>query len=942
MRANAGALGHLVDLDAGADASIEGLAPQEQRRWLNLQLAQERLAFLQEPRADREALVKKEHDRGAAAAEDAKRQAAREEAEQDQKNAEAAQQSALEEAKRAKDARLRAYANERARAEGIRAKQSVLRRQLADRAADQAKALQRRDAQDYELVQSVKAKPSGADADALYDRLVKELDFDRVAFEAVLDSYTAEKAAPSFTPDPTLMSAPDESFADERAKLKGLQTTLQKDAAALDAQRKSLDADALDEAVARERDLSGARLALIDQLTPDKRDAVLGFGPEGVTAFKRELRHLQLMWRWIRVTRRPLAESLTALRDARTVATLTVRVLGLLALLIGTIFVRRRARKWLERLAALRLFRRPLWIRAYRRVLSVLASIAPETVLVVGILLAPRLLDFAADDSIAGTTYEVLLAYALYRLAIVVTHEAIDWMSTTPMGAVPETSRKVLRSLRLAGRFLLVVAIVLVLSQAALGRGNLYHVVIRLAWLVAIPIVALLVRWWRNDIAEAYLLRSPKGGLAPIVRATRGRWYGFFITVVAVVFVFAAWTVRTGRRFVLGFEHSRKALAYLFRRRLEKTAAEGGAAPDVAALPAEFRAYFEDEPTTDEPFRAERFDGPEVLSRALRIWKEGGSISSVLTVGRTGFGKTSWMNEALRRVKADVEGESLSITRIELRARMRTAEDLAARLAAAGLTKDAKASPAAIGHALRESGRRVVLIDDAQNLILRGVGTLEPWLALTELMEEAGDRVLWLGSMAHYAHEYLTWARRGVDAWRTVVDIPPWSEKEIEDLLGSRMHASGWEAVYEDLVVDRMEGVDASAQLVSTAQEYTRLIWDYAEGSPRVALHCWLRSLVPDDGKRVRVRLFHRPNFGPLDELSDERRFVLAAVAWHENLSVEEATVALRYPSQVCADALAYLREQGVLVVEQGRYRLSVGWWPGVIRYLRRKHLVET
>lgn len=65
-------------------------------------------------------------------------------------------------------------------------------------------------------------------------------------------------------------------------------------------------------------------------------------------------------------------------------------------------------------------------------------------------------------------------------------------------------------------------------------------------------------------------------------------------------------------------------------------------------------------------------------------------------------------------------------------------------------------------------------------------------------------------------------------------------------------------------------------------------------------------------------------------------------MVWHENLSAGDAHAALQYPPLVCRDTLGKLRERGILREDGGRFRVTVAWWPVVVRYLRRKHLIET
>jgi len=226
--------------------------------------------------------------------------------------------------------------------------------------------------------------------------------------------------------------------------------------------------------------------------------------------------------------------------------------------------------------------------------------------------------------------------------------------------------------------------------------------------------------------------------------------------------------------------------------------------------------------------------------------------------------------------------------------------------------------------------------------VLRGAGTWEGWRALMHLVEAAGDQVYWLAAMAQYAYEYLRFVRKGNDAFRSVVRLPAWSEARIAELLQTRIEASGYAPIYDDLLVDRVEGLDRQAQLISTGRDYMRLIWDYADGSPRVALHCWTQSLIPDGEGFVRVRLFRAPNPDRLEALSETERFLHAGVVWHENIAPVEAARALRFPLIACEDGLGRLTEAGVLEGRAGRYRVTTRWQRAVIRYLRRKHLIES
>ncbi|HVY46652.1 MAG TPA: hypothetical protein VHB21_12275, partial [Minicystis sp.] len=267
-------------------------------------------------------------------------------------------------------------------------------------------------------------------------------------------------------------------------------------------------------------------------------------------------------------------------------------------------------------------------------------------------------------------------------------------------------------------------------------------------------------------------------------------------------------------------------------------------------------------------------------------------------------------------------------------------EALAERL---GAPANARRDVDALASFLRAGERRLVLVDGLEQWFLRDVGGLAAWDTLQRLVEAVGDRIFWVGAFSHHAHEYLRWTRGRTPAFRDVVHLPAWSEGDIGALLQARMDAAGFSVVYDDLLVGPVEGVEAEAQLVGTARDYNRLLWDYAEGSPRAALAFWLRSLVPDGERTVRVRLFKSPDPALLEGLPEAEKFVLACAVWHERLTAVDAARALHLSPAACGDALARLAEHGVLYhARDDAFAVSYGFWPTVIRYLKRKHLVES
>lgn len=884
------------------------------------------LTFLSMSHGDRAAALAAAETRTKDAERLAATKAASDNAVEAEKKAEVAKKKALAEAEAEQDLRRKAVAHEKARAADVLASIATLRRQLTDRRAALDSRTRDRAAEVAALLEASKTSVVGPAADALYDRLVVAVDRANDDFAAALDAFGAVTKAPRFEPDEAVLAAaPD---ADDVAEVRALAAKSAVEATQLEADSGALDVAAVERAFADDRRLNNARLSLIGRLSADKRDRVLGLGADGIRALSREVRHLRLLTRWgVLFGAARARAAIASLRDPMLLAGVAWKLLLASSLIVALVVARRRARGLIEQLEPIagESLRRSFLALPVRRLLLILAALSAELLTVGAVLFIPTLIGVQAGAGAA--LYGVLLIYSWYRLLIVAAHGSITYAASSPGGQLTEAlSEKTLRTLRVVGRYTLVTLIVLSLAESALGRGFLYHLVGRFAWLGALPIAIGLIRAWRGHIADAYLARRAHGALADLVERTRDRWYGFFVAAAAVAVLFASFVARAARTFVFGFERSRRALAYLFRRRLERQADEAGDVPDPSLLPAVVREAFSDKAT----LAMDR--GPD-FAPLLSAWEtvKSGRLASVLVVGRTGFGKSTWL-----RAARQMFGETVALTFMDRVG----SEELVSRLAHACGLPETVAEEELCAH-LRQSSPRIVVLDDAQGLFRRGVSGLDAWLTLERVVRRTAGRVLFVVAVAHYPYQWLSFVQRGTSFTR-VVQIAPWSEKEIGALIDARMAITGYEAVYDDLVVDAGGSDDPDAQIVSTRAEYIRLLWDHAEGSPRVALDAWRRSLVPDEGKRVRVRLFARPDSKRLDSLLEPEKFVLASVLWHESLTIAECADALGYSAEESAAALERLRAGGILEELDHRYRVTVEWWSAVVRYLRRKHMIET
>ena len=766
-----------------------------------------------------------------------------------------------------------------------------------------------------------------ADSELVFAAILAELKETREA----LSSRVAEKASPREI---------DRTYDEVVAALAHGGTKLRE---AMSAGAEPAEVDAL----ARELGaLNELRIEVLQSASAAKRERVLGLSREGIEQLVNEISHLALVAEWYPGSRLRQIEQLPSwLNDVGAVGSASWTLLRMLVASLVALWVHRRHRHWIQALRQWMLGgqrNRRLRLGA-ARALGHLAALGTELVILAWLLTlrdlageeAPFELSLAAAVAIAWAWYRLCRA-ALYRFI------ASAAVRATELGA--EHRRRVLRSIDLVGRYVLGVAIFLLLSAALLGRGYLHTVVVDFAWIGALPIGVALVHGWQAEISRAWIATHPTGSLTDWLRRTAGTRRGVLPALAAVGSVVARGSASWLRERALRFDQTRSALAWLFRRRLERSAeAVGRGVKEVGALPTELQDAFREEPIEMGRLAVNLWPQQEKVSTLVEQLLSGGNGGAVAVVGDRGGGKTSW----LRALAARVEGEHASAaeseegfekTELTFRERITTSEQLHGVLAAE-LGLEARSEESLLA-ALRAGPRRLILLDGCEHLVLRCVGGFAAAEALFRLGSRTEDRILWVCSFGRHAWDLLRPMRLAGGIFREVVQLPPWSEEQIGEAIQRRMEAAGCVAIWDDLLEERLDGGTLETEVLRTSERYRRLLWDHSGGNPRVALHFWLRSLVPDGAKRVRVRLFEASSAAALDLLDDDRRFLLASVVLHGTLTAAEAARTLREPLADCQLRLAALEREGWLGVNDGRYAVTTRWYREVLRQLRRKHLL--
>lgn len=918
--------------DGGAEASVPLRELDPELFAARVEVDRARLEFYLLPAARKKALATRHAERQREAPDDvsaelSESQRKAQKAERDQKSALAAAQRARTEAERLvaeERARLLGISGSQANSEGelVKAKQA-----LKDR-AERTLTFRRR------VRELVADRTAVEGADALYDELRVYLRAARTELDAAIVANTAESGIDDSGPDRLGDLAADV----DRSAIEASRKEIDEVAARLRETEAGLRRERAAQLYDDVRDLNADRLTLLPRLSPAKRSMVTGFGAGGFDQAGAELKQVTLVLRYhVMATRRwitGMAEPGSG-RGASAVIIGAVAVKWLFAL-IAFVWWRRRGgpliEQWRERI--LEEHRRERIVepsRLYGALGFVQSTRGPvEWLLLVGAL--DWLLPSTAQGQLEVTLLTTVFLWTVGgALVVVVINTLAGGTELAGANRAPTQTAVVrLRSLRLIGRTVVGFGLILALSAKLVGPGTIYSWVFSLCWFAAIPLTLVVVRWWRSIIFARINATRKKKAFETWVVANQTGWKSFLAAGAAGAFLFGNGTYRAVRGWVGRFDLTRRALAYLFRRGLDRLAEEK---TDLAFKDLPSEAFVALGPTTASNENVSGSASEQVKNVIERIEQVGGGVFAV--VGERGGGKTSVLSQ-VREAYPDVVLVNCPETGLEgLRA---------------ALAKAVGADPAAsFEDVLRplnvENRDAAVLIDDAHLLIQPIMGGLAEFDRLIDVARHNSSSCAWFFAIDDVIWRFFERARGARPLFDEVIALDPWREEEIVKLLTARCEQAGvapsFEHLLESLPADADE-VDRTEALSRAAAGYYRLLWDYSAGNPGVALHMWRRSLGLGAEDKVCVKLFQAPDTRELEQLPDPTVFVLRAVIQLEPARPEDVARATMLRGSQVEDALRYGLARGYFAMAGDRYRVSWAWYRAVTRFLQRRHLLAS
>ncbi len=490
-------------------------------------------------------------------------------------------------------------------------------------------------------------------------------------------------------------------------------------------------------------------------------------------------------------------------------------------------------------------------------------------------------------------------------------------------------ARKLVRSVRIILMFWLLEHYVPQALEALLG-----HSVI--TWLVKtcfvwglILVVYLVLTTWKDDIASIFE-RMAKDRLprsVEFVKNHKDRIYGVLVIAVAFFYVAFREIGNFARSQASDTEWSKRVSNFVFRKRIELQHKERegehiSAESLVAPLPQDYADFFEQSPLDDEHFKVQRDDQVTVVVEEVRSFLDGRPQGSLAMSAEQGMGKTSLLKDIGRALEREFPGVRRIQT--ELTSKVVGEQDVLAFVAELFDVGEVPATRVELVAILRDMDRRIVVIDDCHHFFVREIGGFSGLDTFLEVVNLTDDVHYWVLTFNKYAWNYINRVSPRKHYFGRVMEARAWTEREIQELIQRRNALTGRDISFTDLVITHDEGENDFYEIIKTANGYFRLLHEFSGGNPMVALEFWKRSVKSDGDGIIQVSLFSKPSMRPVQQLSDEYLFALAAIAQHGALGAGELAEIINSERAFCEMALNYFEERDIVELDASGKRAHI------------------
>jgi hypothetical protein len=226
----------------------------------------------------------------------------------------------------------------------------------------------------------------------------------------------------------------------------------------------------------------------------------------------------------------------------------------------------------------------------------------------------------------------------------------------------------------------------------------------------------------------------------------------------------------------------------------------------------------------------------------------------------------------------------------------------------------------------------VMTINDLELWWERSENGTEVVEAICNLIDRYSSKCLFVININSYTATLINQILPFNNYFIEMIKCTPFESEELKELIIKRHHSTGLELV--------LAGNEDSLTEIKTAKLFDAY-FNYAKGSPGVALNAWLANILSVNNETLTIRPVIMPSLSALREIHEDWQLILSLLILHKHLSNDRLIrIAKMDEHELEMVLLAMFRAALLIEKKAGVYMVNPNMEPLVVQVLKEKSVI--
>ena len=239
---------------------------------------------------------------------------------------------------------------------------------------------------------------------------------------------------------------------------------------------------------------------------------------------------------------------------------------------------------------------------------------------------------------------------------------------------------------------------------------------------------------------------------------------------------------------------------------------------------------------------------------------------------------------------------------------------------------------------------KVIVMENLQNYYLRVINGFDTLKSLIQLISETSKDIFWICSSNIYAWKYLNNTINLAGYFGYVVEMKPFSDSELRELIMKKNNISGYKIVFSpsqrNLASKKFLRLSEEERQFYLRDRFFNDLNKYAIGNISLALTFWLLSTTNITEESIEIINFTPPDFSFINKLDADKVFIMYLLIMHDGLNFEQLNKVYPKTKDRLQLMIIMLLDDGILFERNDRYEVNPLIYRHAIDMLKSRNLI--